>query len=570
MEEDIDRKQKFKIKNLVEPSDVNDAANKAYVDKNINESTLLRIPIYEPLTNDYVSLKNTVSDKVVELATTIYVKDDISIKNYNKTNDTIDSIDIANHDFTPEIVTLPTIQHMDKKIDERSLLPIPYYENFRNDYIHIVNGLTGVNFATTEYVDSKLNRTRRSINEHPDILRKDLEHTFGSKFVYNNFYEIYSTGRTNASSEISPDHSFLGIPYTIFTVTGPNAKVSQIHISNLNVNIGSQYTLRFLIRSQSLKNIKFGFSNQFSEHVLSYDFELIELTATHTNPNDFNVFIDLASFSVGETIEIAALYIEALNTSDQINENIDLKFQHKVINSDDPTGEYDLVTKRFIDSHSNIVSNNKINNFNNNRLTNIATPVNTNDAATKNYIDNDNTIVRNNKNNNFNNNIISNIGNPVNTNDAANKNYIDNHNNIVYNNKENSFNNNKITDIGNPVNANDAVNKAYIDSDSTIVRNNQVNNFNNNRIMNIGNPVNANDAVTKSYIDSDSTIVRNNKNNNFNNNRIMNIGYPVDGKDAVTKSYIDDNVKAAISTHPYVLKYQLEKIFASPHIFDNY
>ena len=610
MEEDIDMKQKFKITNLVDPTNDFEAANTAYVDKNINKSTLLRIPIYEPLTNDYVSLKNTVSDKVVELATTIYVKDDISIKNYNKTNDTIDSIDIANHDFTPEIVTLPTKQHMDEKNDERSLLRIPYYENFQNDYIHLVNDLTGqdVAFATTEYVDSKLNRTRRSINEHPDILRKDLEHTFGSKFVYNNFYKIYSTGRTNASSEISPDHSFLGIPYTIFTVTGPNAKVAQIHISNLNVNIGSQYTLRFLIRSQSLKNIKFGFSNQFSEHVLSYDFELIELTATHTNPNDFNVFIDLASFSVGETIEIAALYIEALNTSDQINENIDLKFQHKVINSDDPTGEYDLVTKRYIDSHSNIVYNNKINNFNNNRLTNIANPVNTNDAATKNYIDNDNTIVRNNKNNNFNNNIISNIGNPVNTNDAANKNYIDSHNNIVYNNKENSFNNNKITDIGNPVNANDAVNKAYIDSDSTIVRNNQVNNFNNNRIINIGNPVNANDAVTKSYIDSDSTIVRNNKNNNFNknriinigypvddkdavtksyidsdstivrnnknnnfnNNRIINIGYPVDDKDAVTKSYIDDNVKAAISTHPYVLKYQLEKIFASPHIFDKF
>ena len=33
LEEDIDMKQKFKIKNLVEPSDANDAANKAYVDK---------------------------------------------------------------------------------------------------------------------------------------------------------------------------------------------------------------------------------------------------------------------------------------------------------------------------------------------------------------------------------------------------------------------------------------------------------------------------------------------------------------------------------------------------------
>ena len=496
IEEDIDMKQKFKIINLTEPTNLTDAANKGYIDNKINESTLLRIPTYEPLTNDYVSLKNTTSNKVIELATTNYVKDDISVKNYNKTNNIIDSIDVVNHDFTPTVVTLPSKQYMEAKIDERSLIRIPYYEDFQNEYIHLTNNIIGqdIAFPTKAYVDSKLNRTRRSINEHPDILRKDLEHTFGSKFVYNNFYEIYSTGRTNASSEISPDHSFLGIPYTIFTVTGPNAKVSQIHISNLNVNIGSQFTLRFLIRSQSLKNIKFGFSNQFSEHVLSYDFELIELTATHTNPNDFDVFIDLASFSVGETIEIAALYIEALNTSDQINENIDLKFQHKVINSDDPTGEYDLVTKRYIDSHSNIIYNNKINNFNNNRLTNIATPVNTNDAVTK----------------------------------------------------------------------------SYIDSDSTIVRNNKNNNFNNNRIMNIGNPVNANDAVTKSYIDSDSTIVRNNKNNNFNNNRIINIGYPDDDKDAVTKSYIDDNVKAAISTHPYVLKYQLEKIFASPHIFDNY
>ena len=84
-------------------------------------------------------------------------------------------------------------------------------------------------------------------------MRQDLEHTFASKFVYDNFYEIHRTGRFNASSEVSPDDSLLGIPYTIFTVTGPNARVAQIHVSALNVNIGSRYTLRFLIRSQSLK-----------------------------------------------------------------------------------------------------------------------------------------------------------------------------------------------------------------------------------------------------------------------------------------------------------------------------
>ena len=194
IEEDIDMKQKFKIKNLVDPINSNDAANKAYIDKKINESTLLRIPTYEPLTNDYVTLKNVESNKVIELATTNYVKDAISVKNYNKTNDSIDSVDIANHDFTPTLLTLPTKQYMDEKNDERSLMRIPYYEDFQNEYIHLSNNIIGqdIAFATTEYVDSKLvNRARRSITENPDIMRQDLEHTFASKFVYDNFHEIH-------------------------------------------------------------------------------------------------------------------------------------------------------------------------------------------------------------------------------------------------------------------------------------------------------------------------------------------------------------------------------------------
>ena len=393
MEEDIDMKQKFKIKNLVDPINANDAANKAYIGRNINESTLLRIPTYEPLTNDYVSLKNTHSNKVIELATTNYVKDDISVKNYNKTNDTIDSIDVANHDFTPTLITLPTKQYMDEKIDERSLMRIPYYEDFQNDYIHLANDLIGqdIAFATTDYVDSKLaNRARRSITVNPDIMRQDLEHTFASKFVYDNFYEIHRTGRFNASSEVSPDDSFLGIQ----------------------------------------EIITFGFAGQSStEHTLTYDFKLIESTATHTNTNEFNVFIDLSKLTINETVEIAALYIEALNTSDQINENIDLKFQHKVLNSDNPTNEYDLVTKKYVDS--NIKNNTIVRKNKNNIISNIGNPVNANDVVTKNYVDNDTTIVRNNQVNNFNNNIISNIGNPTNANDAVTKNYIDNDNTIV-------------------------------------------------------------------------------------------------------------------------------------------
>ena len=151
IEEDIDMKQKFKIKNLVDPTNEFDAANKTYFDRNINESTLLRIPTYEPLTNDYVSLKNLESNKVIKLATTNYVKNDISMKIYNKTNEIIDSIDIANHDFTPKIVTLPTKEYIGSKLTETN------------------------------------NRARRSISENSDIMRPDLEHTFASKFVYKNF-----------------------------------------------------------------------------------------------------------------------------------------------------------------------------------------------------------------------------------------------------------------------------------------------------------------------------------------------------------------------------------------------
>ena len=110
MEEDIDMKQQYKIKDLLDPINDFDAVNKKYVD----ESTLLIIPTYEPLTNDYVSLKNLESGKIIELATTKYVKDNISIINYNKTNYNIDSIDGGNHDFISTTITLPMKQYMNK------------------------------------------------------------------------------------------------------------------------------------------------------------------------------------------------------------------------------------------------------------------------------------------------------------------------------------------------------------------------------------------------------------------------------------------------------------------------
>ena len=75
-------------------------------------------------------------------------------------------------------------------------------------------------------------------------------------------------------------------------------------------------------------------------------------------------------------------------------------------------------------------------------------------------------------------------------------------------------------------------------------------------------------AVTrKAYVDNHAKICYNDKEIDMNGCKITNIGYPVNDKDAVCKSYIDKNVKTAISTRPYVLKYLFEGIFASPHVF---
>ena len=139
------------------------------------------------------------------------------------------------------------------------------------------NKITNIGSPTMEsdanskcYVDSLIER-------HTDVIRKELEQTLASKLVYDNLCEIYPTGRTDAISEISTENSFRGIPYTIFKVTGSKAKIAQIHISALNIKIGSEYINRFIFRSASTKNIKFGFANQSStDYILTNEFELME------------------------------------------------------------------------------------------------------------------------------------------------------------------------------------------------------------------------------------------------------------------------------------------------------
>ena len=60
-----------------------------------------------------------------------------------------------------------------------------------------------------------------------------------------------------------------------------------------------------------------------------------------------------------------------------------MKFQHKIINSDNSTNNYDLVTKKYIESHSKIMYDNKNNILKGKTLKDIGESRDGIDAATK-------------------------------------------------------------------------------------------------------------------------------------------------------------------------------------------
>ena len=104
IEEDIDLRNQYKIKNLIDPINLHDACNKNYIDNTINESSLLRLDPNEKLdmnNQDSILLNSTRSlpVKIFELPTKAYIdslheenarsRRDLGIDFYNESSDLV-------------------------------------------------------------------------------------------------------------------------------------------------------------------------------------------------------------------------------------------------------------------------------------------------------------------------------------------------------------------------------------------------------------------------------------------------------------------------------------------------
>ena len=176
-------------------------------------------------------------------------------------------------------------------------------------------------------------------------------------------------------------------------------------------------------------------------------------------------------------------YIRANYLESNMEEDIDLKNQFKIINVPYPISLKDVANKEYVDDNieqASVVRNNIDNNFNNNKLTNISS------------------IEINN--------------NPILDDEVANKNYVDltvDENSLLRNNKPISVSSIQITN--DPISNQDATNKQYVDQtvdNGSIIRNTQNNNFANVKLFNIKSiqindePINPLEVCHKQYVDS--------------------------------------------------------------------
>ena len=199
-------------------------------------------------------------------------------------------------------------------------------------------------------------------------------------------------------------------------------------------------------------------------------------------------------------------YLRSNYIESNIEEDIDLKNQYKIINLPNPTNINDACAKDYVDNLFNdpsIVKNNAHIDLNDRKITNARfiqvnqLPQIDSHLTAKLYVDtqiDQQSIVRNNQDNNFGNynltiiNSITLIKQAENDNEVITKAYVDQFhqenersrrnlgidfynesNDIVKNNQDNNFNNNKLTNINsitintNPTNNNHVTNKKYID-----------------------------------------------------------------------------------------------------------
>ena len=226
-------------------------------------------------------------------------------------------------------------------------------------------------------------------------------------------------------------------------------------------------------------------------------------------------------------------YIRANYIESNLEEDIDMKNQFKILNLPNPTLPQDPATKYYVDNktvdlvpnsefdNTTIVRTNKNNNFNGNTITGCESvyvnrdPQYDLELSTKQYTDtliDESSIVRNNKENIFNKSISLNTDPTKQFNDYEIDNIlpksvisefittsIDEFSLLRLHQDEKLDHSDYIT-----LESNLTVPKTilYIPLNNNLVRTDRDNDFNNHIITNVGDPINDNDAVNKRYVDS--------------------------------------------------------------------
>ena len=122
-----------------------------------------------------------------------------------------------------------------------------------NKITNIGNPTNDLDAANKRYVDEKFTSITKKLSTHPEVIRKELEHTFASLHVFDNFYQLghnippFERG-INVSSSTSTENSFSGVPYERYTSLNTNAYT--LHLTPLPINMrpGKSYIFRLLVR----------------------------------------------------------------------------------------------------------------------------------------------------------------------------------------------------------------------------------------------------------------------------------------------------------------------------------
>ena len=204
IEEDIDLKNQFRIKNLPDPISIREAASKNYVDNLFNDTSIVKNNAHIDLNDRNITnarfiqvnqLPQTDSHLTAKLYVDNAISDGINEQSLLRLDPdeklTQDSIILNSTSTSPKtIVELPTKNYVDNKFNDPSIIKNTDHADFNNNYLDNVRMITVTevlewpNELTPKiYVDNALSELLSYVNELHEINRnkRDLSSVFNDQ-----------------------------------------------------------------------------------------------------------------------------------------------------------------------------------------------------------------------------------------------------------------------------------------------------------------------------------------------------------------------------------------------------